>query len=118
MYRIRKRFHFSASHRIATLPETHPCARLHGHNYTVEVELQAAILDRHGFVRDFGELNALRTYIRERFDHQHLNEVVGDENTSSERLAEIFYRWCKERWPEVRAVRVSESETTWAEYRP
>ena len=52
MYRISKEFSFSASHRLLGLPDGHPCARLHGHNYRVEVELSAADLNRYGFVRD------------------------------------------------------------------
>lgn len=39
MFRITKEFHFSASHQLTGLPEDHQCARLHGHNYIVEVEL-------------------------------------------------------------------------------
>ena len=41
MYRITKEFHFSASHQLAHLPHDHQCARMHGHNYIVEVELAA-----------------------------------------------------------------------------
>jgi P-type Ca2+ transporter type 2C len=41
MYTIAKRFAFSASHVIGGLPADHPCARLHGHNYEVEVVLQS-----------------------------------------------------------------------------
>lgn len=39
MFRIRKEFHFSASHQLTHLPPDHQCARLHGHNYIVVVEL-------------------------------------------------------------------------------
>jgi len=42
MHRIGKRFSFSASHFIGGLPADHPCARLHGHNYDVEVVLRQA----------------------------------------------------------------------------
>jgi hypothetical protein len=52
MYTIAKRFAFSASHIIGGLPDEHPCGRLHGHNYEVEVVLQSATLDPVGFVRD------------------------------------------------------------------
>ena len=41
MYTIAKQFSFSASHVIDGVPEDHPCGRLHGHNYTVEVQLAA-----------------------------------------------------------------------------
>ena len=44
MFRIRKEFHFSASHQLTHLPDDHQCARLHGHNYIVVIELAAEIV--------------------------------------------------------------------------
>lgn len=118
MYIIAKRFAFSASHVIGGLPEQHPCARLHGHNYEVEVVLQSAELDSAGFVRDYRELSVLKEFIDENLDHRHLNEVLGHDRTTSEVIAKWIYDWCNARWPEVVAVRVSETPKTWAEYRP
>lgn len=118
MYIIAKQYHFSASHILSHLADGHPCARMHGHNYIVEVELQSETLNEAGFVRDYLELNALKKYIDETLDHRHLNDVLGDLETSAECLARHFYDWCKSRWPEVSAVRVSETPRSWAEYRP
>ena len=118
MYTIEKRFAFSASHVIGGLPADHPCARLHGHNYEVAVVLQSAALDSVGFVRDYRELSALKELLDSRFDHRHLNDVLGHDMTTAETLAKWLYDWCKSRWPEVAAVRVSETPKTWAEYRP
>ena len=59
-FRITKEFHFSASHQLASLPPDHQCARLHGHNYIVEVELTADDLNEHGFVRDYQDLSVLK----------------------------------------------------------
>lgn len=117
MYTITKQFSFSASHQLTRLPAEHPCARLHGHNYVVEVELQSAGLNRHGFVRDYNELDALKHMIADRLDHRHLNEVLGEDCVTAEQLAAWLFEWCRERWPEVSAVRVSETPKTWAEYR-
>ena len=118
MHRIGKRFSFSASHVIGGLPADHPCARLHGHNYEVEVSLRAPALDTVGFVRDFRELSALKEFINEELDHRHLNDVLGHDRTTTEVIAEWLYNWCKMRWPETVAVRVSETPSSWAEYRP
>ncbi|MBP7722064.1 MAG: 6-carboxytetrahydropterin synthase QueD [Alphaproteobacteria bacterium] len=118
MFRIAKQYHFSASHILPQLPADHPCARMHGHNYVVEVELQSRTLNYAGFVRDYRELDDLKKYIDETLDHRHLNDVLGDDGTSAESLAKHFYDWCKQRWPEVAAVRVSETPRSWAEYRP
>ncbi|MER8439221.1 6-carboxytetrahydropterin synthase QueD [Mesorhizobium sp. M1312] len=118
MFCITKEFHFSASHQLTSLPPEHQCARLHGHNYIVEVELSAKELNEHGFVRDYHDLAPLKRYIDESFDHRHLNEVLGHEQVTAECLARHFYGWCKARLPETSAVRVSETPKTWAEYRP
>ncbi|MDB6454963.1 6-pyruvoyl trahydropterin synthase family protein [Falsirhodobacter sp. 20TX0035] len=118
MYRITKEFAFCASHQLVGLPEGHQCGRLHGHNYVVVVELASATLNAHGFVRDYGELKALKDYIDTTFDHRHLNEVMDDDLVTAEKLARHFHDWCAVLWPEVTAVRVSETPKTWAEYRP
>lgn len=118
MFRITKEFHFSASHQLTALPPEHQCARLHGHNYIVEVELAARELDAHNFVRDYHELAPFKRYIDEVFDHRHLNEVLGHDRVTAECLAKHFYDWCGARIAETSAVRVSETPKTWAEYRP
>ena len=118
MYRITKEFHFSASHQLCGLPEDHPCARLHGHNYIAEVELSGEELDANGFVVDYRELAPLKQWIDEALDHWHLNEVFGHDKVTSEFLAKTVYDFCKAHWPQTSAVRVSETPKTWAEYRP
>jgi 6-pyruvoyltetrahydropterin/6-carboxytetrahydropterin synthase len=116
MYTITKRFDFSASHQLSGLPDGHQCARLHGHNYIVEVELQSDTLNDTGFVVDYGELKPLKEYIDGTLDHRHLNDVLPFQ-TSAENMARHLYQWSKAIWPQVSAVRVSETPKTWAEYR-
>jgi 6-pyruvoyltetrahydropterin/6-carboxytetrahydropterin synthase len=41
-----------------------------------------------------------------------------DGPTSAENLARFLYEFARGLWPEVAAVRVSETPKTWAEYRP
>ncbi len=117
MFRVSKEFHFSASHALQHLPSEHPCSRLHGHNYVVEIELAAAQLNANGFVRDYHDLAPLKAYIDDVFDHRHLNDVL-DGYPTAENMAKHFYDWSIARWPETVAVRVSETPKTWAEYRP
>lgn len=117
MYVISKQFTFSASHELTGLPEGHQCGRLHGHNYTVEVALASATLNQHGFIVDYGDLKPFKEWLDNNFDHRHLNEVVNFQ-PSAENLAEFFYGWCANKWPQTVAVRVSETDKTWAEYKP
>jgi 6-pyruvoyltetrahydropterin/6-carboxytetrahydropterin synthase len=121
VYRIGKRFTFDAAHSLPGLPGGHKCARLHGHTYTVEVELAAGQLQAPGFVTDFGDLAPFRRYLDEHIDHRHLNEVLDAEPTS-ENLARHFLAWCAQHIEpgiqgRVAAVRVWETPTSWAEYR-
>jgi 6-pyruvoyltetrahydropterin/6-carboxytetrahydropterin synthase len=123
MFAIRKCFEFSASHVLAGLPADHPCTRLHGHNYRVTVELTAGDLDCAGFVWDYRNLDGVKRWLDDTFDHRHLNDVV-PVNPSAENLARMIFEVVA--GPElglpgrvtVEAVAVEETPKTWAEYRP
>ena len=139
MFRIPKQFHFSASHLLRKVPHDHPCGRLHGHNYIVEVELALAEFEVRAsaqqWVRDFGDLSVIRDWIDETWDHHDLNvwvtenKIGGDGwrmeasdqwrpmETTAEMLA--WYIWARfvGEIPELAAVRVSETPKSWAEYR-
>ncbi len=122
MFVIGKRLAFSASHIITGVPAGHPCARLHGHNYEVELVAAAGGLDEAGFVHDYHEFDVVFDYVRRTLDHRHLNDVLPGP-ASAEALAAWLYERSKELLPpEVAAclwaVRVSETPRTWAEYRP
>jgi len=116
MFYIRKKFSFSAAHQLKGLPEDHPCSRLHGHNYEVEVTLGSSGLNKHEFVVDYRELDEFKKYIDLNLDHRNLNEVYDGMQTTAENLAFTLYLWCKQRWPQVQSVAVSETPKTWAEY--
>lgn len=115
MYQIRKTFGFSASHQLNGLPAGHQCARLHGHNYRVEIVLESPVLNEHGFVVDYGELRQFKEMLDNNYDHQHLNAVVSF-NPTAENLARHFFEVARALWPQTVSVRVSETEATWAEY--
>ena len=117
MYKITKEFRFEASHQLTHLPPEHKCSRVHGHSYRVELVLQSAELNDDGFVRDYNELSAFRYFIDDKLDHRHLDDVI-DGPSTAENLARFLYDLAKGMWPEVVAVRVSETPKTWAEYRP
>jgi len=119
MYRIRKKFQFSASHQIEGLPEGHPCGRLHGHNYEVEVVLAGETLVSPGFILDYGELKPFREFIDGKLDHRHLNDIL-PVPTTAEHLAQYLGKTIQRCWPDwpLEAVRVSETPKTWAEWWP
>ncbi|ARX89293.1 hypothetical protein SMD44_08780 [Streptomyces alboflavus] len=51
--------------------------------------------------------------------HRHLNDAIGgDRNPSAENIALWIYQTWTGDYPELTAVRVSETPKTWATYRP
>jgi 6-pyruvoyltetrahydropterin/6-carboxytetrahydropterin synthase len=117
VYTISKQFNFSASHIIEGLPHNHPCGRLHGHNYVVELTLAAKMLNETGFVVDYNELIAFKKIIDDTLDHRHLNDIL-QEATTAESIAKFLYDQAKNIWKEVVSVSVSETPKTKAIYCP
>lgn len=114
-YRISKTFELSYSHQLYGLPDGHQCARVHGHNAIVAVELEAEKLDKTGFVVDYGQLAPMKKYLDDTFDHRHLNDVL-DFNPTAERLAQHLFTIAKSYgWP-VSRIGWSETPKTWAYY--
>ena len=117
MYAISKQFAFSASHQLLHLPDGHPCKRLHGHNYQVELLLRRGELDERGFVVDYNDMKPFQQYLDNMFDHRHLNEVLGDLYPTAENIAKHLYGIAWEMFHDVAiTVRVSETPKTVAEY--
>jgi 6-pyruvoyltetrahydropterin/6-carboxytetrahydropterin synthase len=117
MYKIRKEFHFSASHVLSGLPDDHPCSRLHGHNYIVTVELCNIKLNEIGFVIDYRALEPIKKWIDDHFDHRHINDVM-PLNPSAESMAKFLYELWIDEFPQLCAVEVSETPKTTARYEP
>lgn len=115
MYRIHKQFHFAAAHMLSQLPESHPCSRLHGHNYIVEVVLEGESLDPDSFIVDYNDLYPVKAYIDSHLDHRNLNDIL-PLATTAENLARFLFDRFKPDFPALTKIRVSETPKTWAEY--
>jgi 6-pyruvoyltetrahydropterin/6-carboxytetrahydropterin synthase len=111
---------FSAAHCLRRYDG--PCARVHGHNYRVEVCVAGESLDALGMVMDFGDLKRECDEIIGRLDHTTLNDLepFAQANPTSERIAEHLYRELSARLAgsvRVQWVRVWETPTSSATYR-
>ncbi len=116
MFTITKEFYFEASHQLKGLPEDHPCSRLHGHSYKIIVELKSEKLDETGFIKDYRELDLIKSFLDREFDHRHLNDNF-PYNPTAENLAFFLYRYIKERFSQTTAVTVKETDKTSATFR-
>lgn len=92
---ISKEFHFSASHQLTGLPESHQCARLHGHNYILVVRLRGSELVKPGFILDYGEMAFAKRAVDD-MDHRHLNDLF-DFNPTSELVTQHLHKLFSEK---------------------
>ena len=90
-YKISVKREFSAAHRLTEYDGK--CEQLHGHNWTVEVQVASDTLDFQGMVMDFHDLKECLDRILEPFDHAYLNECAcfQKKNPTSEHIAEYIF---------------------------
>lgn len=91
MYELTVETEFSAAHALEGYEG--PCARLHGHNYRVVIQIAGEELDHRGMLLDFREIKRIcESFVRE-LDHQYLNDVPAFEsqNPTSENLARHIF---------------------------
>jgi len=91
MFEVSVVAHFSAAHRLAE--DAGKCARLHGHNWEVEVFVRGEELNEAGMLIDFRELRRRVREEIEDLDHSDLNELAPfrDAHPTSENLARLLY---------------------------
>lgn len=117
MYKINKEFHFSSSHQLDGLHESHPCSRLHGHNYVANFYFQSKELNEVGFVIDYRALSTIKEYIDEVLDHRHLNDILPF-NPTAEHIAQYLFNHFKKEFHQLYKVEISETPKTKAVYEP
>ena len=106
---IFKSVHFEAAHRLPQVPPAHPCARLHGHSYQLELHVTGPVDPRLGWVLDFGDLRRIVQPVLEQLDHRCLNDVPGLDNPTSENLAHWLWERLKGPLPLLERVTVHET---------
>ncbi len=120
---LTRAYHFSAAHRLASpaLDEADnarlygQCVRLHGHNYRLEVTLQAPPDPVTGMAVDLGQVDqVVRATVLDRVDHYDLSGTVpalAGVVTTGENLARAFWRWLEPALPPGTLRRIAVVET-------
>lgn len=82
---------FASAHTLRDYPGD--CARMHGHNWKVEVEVNASDLDKAGMGVDFKVIKQATREIASRLDHRYLNDLepFKETNPTAENIAAYFY---------------------------
>jgi 6-pyruvoyltetrahydropterin/6-carboxytetrahydropterin synthase len=83
---------FAAAHTLRDYPGA--CNRMHGHNWKVEVEVQATKLDEVGMGIDFKEIKQATRKVTDELDHYYLNDIPPFDrvNPTAENIASYIYQ--------------------------
>ncbi|HVV26654.1 MAG TPA: 6-carboxytetrahydropterin synthase [Rhizomicrobium sp.] len=103
MIELSQEFTFDAAHYLEGAPEYR---RMHGHSFYAEVTLRGEPDPATGFLRDFGEVEAVLKAIRETLDHRLLNEIEGLGAPTLENLARYIHARAKAALPDVVRVKL------------
>lgn len=88
---VAKEFRFEAAHSLPHLPEGHKCRNVHGHSYRFRVEVEGPV-GEDGFVIDYAEIERAVAPLVAKLDHQYLNDLFSDRNTTAENLAAWLFK--------------------------
>ena len=90
-YTLKVLTEYAAAHSLRDYPGD--CRRLHGHNWKVEVEVEATALNEIGIAIDFKAIKQAANEIGDRLDHQYLNDIKPFDqlNPTAENQAAYFY---------------------------
>ncbi len=82
---------FASAHSLRDYPGD--CARLHGHNWQVEMLVAAKELDKSGMAIDFRDIKKNTKAVIKRLDHQYLNDIAPFDklNPTAENIAKYFF---------------------------
>ncbi len=113
MYSVKVETRFSSSHRLTGYEGN--CARLHGHNWRVVIEVRGKELNETGMLVDFTILKEKLDRIASELDHIILNDhpdfQSGGLNPTAENLAVFFYTRLRGNFGKNRVSRVEVYET-------
>ena len=100
MYKVIKKFDFSAGHRLSE--NKGACRKLHGHNYVAEVTIVSNVLNSSGAVMDGGDINKIfQKSIGGKFAHRY---ILKKNDTYNEKV--------------IGVLPVNDGSACWVEYNP
>ncbi|PLX97577.1 MAG: 6-carboxytetrahydropterin synthase QueD [Desulfuromonas sp.] len=120
MYRLKIYTHFAAAHNLINYDGD--CENLHGHNWKVDVTVQAIELDKSGLGIDFKVLKARTKELLGTLDHKYLNDLAPfkEASPSSENIARYLFESLEKMLNSdnvaVESVNVWESDNACASY--
>lgn len=106
LYTLKVLADFASAHTLRGYPGA--CSRMHGHNWKIEAEVEASVLDDIGMAIDFKVIKREVRDIAETLDHEYLNDLepFREINPTAEHIARYFFQILAKRLNNER-IRVS-----------
>ncbi|MCK3655433.1 6-carboxy-5,6,7,8-tetrahydropterin synthase [Pasteurellaceae bacterium Macca] len=138
MFKIAKEFSFDMAHMLDG--HDRKCKNLHGHTYTLQVEIQGELCEsgaKGGMVMDYSDLkSAVKTHILDKMDHAFLYDLTSEKEqkvaqllntldsktfglptrTTAEQLAKFIFDELTAQGLPVSLIRLWETPTSYCEY--
>lgn len=111
---LKKTYKIDCAHKL-TLPYESKCLFLHGHSYSIILELTTNKLNKEGMVMDFHHLNLIAKPFLDKLDHGYLNQIFNF-NPTAENIAKFIFTQLKKQLPKLSKVIVYETESGGCEY--
>ena len=111
------KFDFAASRRLTKLPAAHPCSRVHGHTFEVQITLVGEVDPSTGFMVDFSFVEEKLDDVKAIVDHRYLNDINGLENPTTEILAQWLWQHLSRDLSTLTTISVQEHYSRGVTYR-
>jgi len=105
-------FHLECARRLPHLPAEHPCSRVHGHSFRIEIHVSGPLDEQLGWVLDFADVDRAWAPIKAALDHRYLNDVPGLDNPTSEIMAMWIWDRLKPALPGLGKIVIQETATS------
>ena len=108
---------FESARRLPKVPPGHPCGRTYGLAFYLEIHVRGTVDPATGWVFDFAEIERAFAPLRAQVDHNHLNEIEGLDNPTSETLVTWIWDRLKPRLPGLVQLSLRENDVSRVIYR-
>lgn len=108
---------FEAARKLTRVPPGHPCGKLYGLAFYLDIHVEGAMDPATGFVIDFGDIEAAFQPLYAQLDHNYLNDLEGLDNPTSEVLVQWIWDRLKPVLPALTTLTLRENDVSRVVYR-
>jgi 6-pyruvoyltetrahydropterin/6-carboxytetrahydropterin synthase len=115
-FELKQHFNIESARFLPYLPDSHPCARMHGHSFKIILRFIGPLDPNLGWVMDYNDIYHHVSPLLKQLDHRVLNSVEGLENPTTEILTKWIYDNLKTILPILKQVTIMETPSTECSY--